>query len=257
VTATRTSGYEGRIGRYTPQLAEALVAVAEVRPGERVLDVGCGTGPLAARLAEIVGPENVCAVDPSSEAIAVCGERLPGIEARVASAEALPYEEGAFDATLAQLVVGLMADAEQGAREMRRVTRRRGRVATCVWDFGGGMTVLRTFWDAAASINPPAARQHDHAKIRPYSTAEELDALWRSAGIREVSTGALVVSARYADFEDLWDPLAVPDGPSGKFLQVLDARQRAAVKRRVRTDLGSPVGAFRLDARAWYAVGYA
>jgi ubiquinone/menaquinone biosynthesis C-methylase UbiE len=108
-----------------------------------------------------VGPENVCAVDPSGDAIAVCAERLPGIEARVASAEALPYADGAFDATLAQLVVGLVADAGQGAREMRRVTRRGGRMATCVWDFGGGMTVLRTFWDAAARVSPGAARQYD------------------------------------------------------------------------------------------------
>jgi hypothetical protein len=54
----------------------------------------------------------------------------------------------------------------------------------------------------------------------------------------------------------VWDPLAMPDGPSGKFLQALGARQPEAVGQRVRADLGSPVGAFRLDARAWYAVGY-
>ena len=116
---------------------------------------------------------------------------------------------------------------------MRRVTRRGGRVATCVWDFGGGMTVLRTFWDAAARVSPGAARQYDQAKIRPYSTAEELDALWRSAGIRIVSTGELVVSAGYTDFDDLWDPLVTPDGPSGKFLQGLDALQVEAVRQQV------------------------
>jgi hypothetical protein len=66
-----------------------------------------------------------------------------------------------------------------------------------------------------------------------------------------------VVSAGYTDFDDLWDPLATPDGPSGKFLQGLDALQVEAVRQQVQKDLGAPAGAFRLDARAWYAVGYA
>jgi SAM-dependent methyltransferase len=251
-----TAGYEGRIGRYSRALAHELIAVAGVRPGQRALDVGCGAGALTEPLAHLVGADQLVAIDPDPDAIAACRARLPDVDVRVGSAEALPCEDDEFDAVLAQLVVGLLTDAAQGVAEMRRVARPGAAVATCVWDFGGGMTVLRAFWDAAVELDPRAAA-HDQASTRPYSTREELHGLWSAAGLRTVSSGALVVGADYRDFDDLWDPLVAPDGSPGHYYAQLDDRHRDALRRAVDERLHRPRGAFRLTARAWYVVGSA
>lgn len=65
--------------------------------------------------------------------------RRPGRSASDASREALAFQEASFDATLSQLVVNFVADAEAGVREMARVTRPGGIVASCVWDYAGEM----------------------------------------------------------------------------------------------------------------------
>jgi SAM-dependent methyltransferase len=251
-----TDGYEGRIGRYSRGLAHELIAVAGVRPGQRVLDVGCGTGALTEPLAQLVGAGQVVAIDPDAAAVEACRERLPDVDVRLGSAEDLPFDDNEFDGVLAQLVVGLLTDAAQGVAEMRRVAQARAPVATCVWDFGGGMTVLRAFWDAAVELDPQAA-EHDQANTRPYSTREELHALWDAGGLRDVSSGALVVGADYRDFDDLWHPLVAPDGAPGRYYTALDDSRREALRRAVGDRLGRPQGPFRLTARAWYVVGSA
>jgi ubiquinone/menaquinone biosynthesis C-methylase UbiE len=254
---TAPDGYEGRIGRYTRELADALIAVAGVRAGQRALDVGCGGGALTEPLAGLLGTEQVVAVDPSPAAVGACRARLPGVDVRLGSAEALPCEDDEFDAVLAQLVVTLLADAERGVAEMRRVARPGAPVATCVWDFGDGMTVLRAFWDAARALDRGAA-EHDQASTRPNSTLEDLHALWVAAGLRDVSAAALVVGADYHDFDDdLWPPLVSPDGPPGRYYAGLDPQHGDDLRRDVRERLGHPRGPFRLTARAWCAVGYA
>jgi len=78
-----------------------LVARARVQPGERVLDVGCGTGALTSVLAEIVGAELVAGVDPSEPFVERARERVPGADLRVAPAEALPFEDDTFDVAFA------------------------------------------------------------------------------------------------------------------------------------------------------------
>ena len=118
-----TGGYEGRIGRYGPELAAALMRAAGVERGQRALDVGCGAGALTLPLAELLGPANVAGVDPDEAAVAACRERVPGADVRVAGAEDLPFPAGEFDVVLAQLVVSLMDDARAGVREMKRVAR--------------------------------------------------------------------------------------------------------------------------------------
>ena len=82
------------------------------------------------------------------------GARYPGVDVRQAPAERLPFPDGAFDATLAQLVVHLMKDPVAGLTEMRRVTRRDGVIAASVWDHAGGQGPLRLFWDAARLLDP-------------------------------------------------------------------------------------------------------
>jgi ubiquinone/menaquinone biosynthesis C-methylase UbiE len=251
-----TTGYEGRIGRYGVELAAAFIRVSGVRGGQRALDVGCGGGALTQPLAELLGPERVVGVDPDAVAVAACRARLPSIEARVAAAEALPFADEEFDVVLAQLVVSFMTDARAGVSEMRRVARRGGAVATCVWDFAAGMTLLRTFWDVATALDPAAASR-DQARTRRFGQPGELSTLWRSAGLEQVSTGELLAGAGYANFEDLWGPLVAPDGSPGAYYAELRPPQREALRQELFHRLGSPSGPFRLAARAWYVLGYA
>ena len=72
------------------------------------------------------------------------------------------------------------------------------------------MTLLRAFWDAAREVDPEAAANADEGIVMHWCGEGELAELWRSAGLREVRFGPLVVRASYSDFEDLWAPFPSP-----------------------------------------------
>jgi SAM-dependent methyltransferase len=245
--------YDRFIGRYGPALADALLEVARVSAGMRVLDVGCGSGALAGQAAQLVGAANVAAVDPSEPFAEGCRARIPGADVRVASAESLPFDEGAFDAVLAQLVVNFMSDAPRGVAEMSRVAKPGGVVAAAVWDYGGGMRMLRTFWDAVAALDPDSAGK-DEGFMR-YATPDELEALWSGAALDDVSVSAVDVEASYEDFDDLWTPFLAGIGPAGAHTVSLAPAGQEALREELRTRLGSPAGPFTLTARAWCVRG--
>jgi SAM-dependent methyltransferase len=247
--------YDRHVGRYGPSLAQALMDFAGVAPGMRALDVGCGPGALTAALARRLGPGSVLAADPSEPFVAACRARLPGVQVALAAAEALPFTDGSVDAALSQLVVNFMRDPEAGVRGMARVTRRGGVVASCVWDYGGEMTLLRAFWDAAREVDPARGAAEDEGVAMPWCGEGELAGLWRAAGLRDVRAGALTVAASYADFEDLWSPLLSGVAPSGAFCVSLDDERRAALRDAYRRRLGVGDGPFTLTARAWAAAG--
>jgi SAM-dependent methyltransferase len=247
--------YDRHVGRYSAELAAALIAFARVEPGMRALDVGCGPGALTAALAELLGEASVCAADPSEPFVQACRARVPGAEVVVAPAEALPFADHAFDATLSQLVVNFMRDPEAGVREMARVTRPGGVVASCVWDYAGEMTLLRAFWDAAREVDPERAAVVDEGTVMRWCGDGELAELWRDAGLRDVQFGQLVVRAGYANFEDLWAPLPTGVAPSGAFCKSLDDERRAALHDAYRSRLGVGKRPFELTARAWAVAG--
>jgi len=247
--------YDGLVGRYGTQLASALIDFAGVEPGMRALDVGCGPGALTAALAGRLGTASVGAADPSEPFIKACRARLPGIDVVVAAAEALPFADGTFDRTLSQLVVNFMRDAEAGVREMGRVTRPGGVVASCVWDYAGEMTLLRAFWRAAREVDPERAAAADEGVVMRWCAEGELAELWRAAGLRDVRFGPLVVSATYTDFQDLWSPFPTGVAPSGAFCKSLDEERRAALHDALRRCLGVGDGPFELSARAWAVAG--
>jgi SAM-dependent methyltransferase len=247
--------YDRFVGRYSARLAEELIAFAEIRPGMRVLDVGCGPGALASALASRLGAENVFAVDPSEPFAEACRVRVPGVAVAVAPAEELPFGDRSFDATLSQLVVNFMANAEAGVGEMARVTRPGGIVASCVWDYGGEMRLLRAFWDAAHEVAPERAAAADEAAVMKWSGEGELRALWESVGLSDVRSGALSVRAAYSGFEDLWSPLPTGIGPAGAFCASLDDHARAALRVAYQRRLGVDEKPFELTARAWAVAG--
>jgi len=243
------------VGRYSSGLAAALIEAAGIEPESRVLDVGCGPGGLAMALANVVGEENVSAVDPSQGFASVARARLPAADIRAAAAEELPFADDTFDAALAQLVVNFMTDAERGVGEMKRVVKPGGTVAACTWDYRDRMTMLRTYWDAAHEVLPDEAEAADEGATMGYSTLEDLTGLWRTVGLGDVRGGELWVTVPYESFDDLWAPLPSGIGPAGAFCASLDPEQQRELRAAWARNLGNPEGPFELTARAWYAVG--
>jgi ubiquinone/menaquinone biosynthesis C-methylase UbiE len=242
--------YDRFMGRYTPTLASALADVARVRPGQRVLDVGCGPGGLTRELVARVGAENVAAIDPAPQFASACRERNPGADVRDGVAEQLPWNDGQFDAALCSLVLGFMRDPDQGVREMVRVTRPAGTVVACMWDIAdGGMTMLRVFWTAAHDIDTKVEGERRMAG----TTKGDIAQRFGRAGLENVVDGALTARADYQDFNDFWEPFTFAVGPAGQYLRSRPADQQARIREACRAAL--PDGSFSLDARAWYARG--
>jgi SAM-dependent methyltransferase len=246
------AAYDRLMGRYSRPLAGVLADAAGITRGQRALDVGCGPGALTAELVRRLGPDGVTAVDPSEPFVDDCRQRNPGVDVRVARAESLPFGGGEFDAALAQLVLHFVSDPPAAAAEMHRVLRPGGTATACVWDFGGGMRVLRAFWDAALEVDADAP---DEAAGMRFGRDGEIAELLSAGGFADVRSGALDVAAEYDDFDDLWAGFTGGVGPSGSFCTALAPDQREALRRGLRYRLGEPSGAFTLAARAWYATG--
>ena len=244
--------YDRFMGRYSTPLAVAFADAAGIEASRRALDVGCGPGALTSELVRRLGAESVAAVDPSESFVEACRRRNPGVDVRVGRAEELPYANEQFSAALAQLVLHFVSDPDATVHEMQRVVQSGGTVAACVWDFGGGMTMLRLFWDAARAIDPAAP---DEAEIRPFGRDGEIAELFVTAGLRDVTSGALDVEAGYADFDDFWTPFLTGTGPAGVYCAALDDESRLRLREDLRGRLGSPPGPFTLTARAWFATG--
>ena len=241
--------YDRFMGRFSVRLASSMVDLAEVRPGQRALDVGCGPGALTAELVRRLGPAAVSAVDPSASFVAAARARYPGVDVRRASAEALPFADATFDATLAQLVVHFLADPVAGLREMARVTRPGGVVAACVWDHAGGRGPLGLFWQVARELDPIVT---DEGEL-PGTREGHLVELFEGAGLDDVRGTTLDADLEFADFDSWWGPFTLAAGPAGTFLAGLDAEGRTALEAGLRARLHR--GPFTVPARAWAARG--
>jgi len=243
--------YDRFMGRYSRLLSGPLAEFASVRRGQRVLDVGCGTGALTSELVARLGPAAVAAVDPSDPFVAATRERHPQVDVRRSPAEHLPFPDAAFDAALAQLVVHFMQDPVAGLAEMGRVTRRDGIVAACVWDHGGGEGPLRIFWDVARSLDPKI----DDESHLPGARKGHLAELFKAAGLREVESAALSVSLEHPTFDAWWEPFTRGVGPAGAYLASLDANQGIRLREDCRRRV--PSEPFTVTAVAWVARGLA
>lgn len=241
--------YRRFMGRFSEPLADSFVGFAGIRSGQRALDVGCGPGALTARLVERLGVEHVSAIDPSAPFVATIGERFPGIDVRRGVAEDLPYDDGTFDAALAQLVVHFMEDPVAGLREMARVTTAGGVVAACVWDHAGKRSPLELFWSVVAAVDPDAADESALAGARDGHLAE----IAAEAGLADVTGSELTVSVPYSGFDEWWEPYTLGVGPAGSYLAGVDPEQYDALVARAREVV--PDGPFEVTATAWCVRG--
>lgn len=257
--AKSADSYEQLMGRWSRKLAGPFLDFAGLEPGERVLDVGCGTGSLTFTLPEVADIGRIDAVDYSETYVEAARQR--NTDPRIAITQGdvcnLAFEDGAFDRTLALLVLHFVPESEQALREMSRVTRPGGTVAAAVWDSFGGMPVQRMFWDTAAVLDPSAAAIRGENYFKPLTRPGQMEALWAKSGLVEVAGIPLMIRMDFKNFEDYWRPIAAGESPLGKYVTGLDDGRRTAFERALRAayEAGEPDGPRSFAAVAWACRG--
>jgi SAM-dependent methyltransferase len=164
---------------------------------------------------------------------------------------AMPFCDDAFDRTLSMLVLNFVPDPAAALQQMIRVTRPGGVVAAAVWDYGDGMQMLRTFWDAAVALDPGAAPRDE--RHMPLCTRGALAELCRAHGLQDVDEQPLTIEMAFTSFVDYWQPFQCGQGPAGVYVSSLAESARCALESRLRDRL--PDAGLTLRARAWAVRG--
>jgi len=177
--------------------ASKVVDTARIRPGERVLDVACGTGVLARVALARTGPHGlVCGLDPSHGMLTIARGLAPAIAWQHGSAEAMPFADQDFDVVLSQFGLMFFADRRQALREMLRVLLPGGRMVVAVWDALAEHPGYAAF---VAVVERHAGMQFAEALRAPFALGnrEDLFALFRYVGAVSVALSTQRCTARY------------------------------------------------------------
>ena len=232
--ATDPEVYEQFMGRWSARLAEPFLEFAGVKAGDRVLDVGCGTGTIS--LASAVRGATTVGVDASETYLD--GARLlrshPGVTYEHGDACRLEYPTASFDACVSALVIDVIPAVELVAAEMRRVTRPGGIVACSTFDFWGGNSPLDLVLDTGAVLDEGIRTLRAQIKARPIVWAHGQADLWRQVGLVDVEETPIVLAFEYAGFEDYWSSWSIGPTRIAQHLTALPSGQREVIKRHVR-----------------------
>ena len=214
---TRTSVWHPTLDGRDPA-CEALHAITHDSPA-RVLEVGCGTGAFASRIAAALPTSDLVAVDQSARFVELTGRR--GLDAQRADAQDLPFDDDSFDTVVAMWMLYHVADLHRGLSELRRVLRPGGRlvavtngddhladlrreaggepVHTHFSSENGEAALLRHFDEVTRDDLPTRAFFPDHATAVAYLQSSQEDVDWQLPlfdGPREYAGHATVFVAR-------------------------------------------------------------
>lgn len=249
--------YEQYVGRWSRKLADEFLRWLAPAPGLAWADVGCGTGALASTILDACAPASVRGIDSSERFVGQARQRTGDTRARFETGDAtrLPWDTDVCDMAVSGLVLNFVRDPDAMTREMARVTKPGGRVAAYVWDYAGGMQMVRHFWDAAVRVSPHDAKL-DQAERFPLCQPEPLRALLERTGLRSVAVRAIDIPTVFRDFDDYWIPFLGKTGAAPTYLASVDDDTRERIRRDLQSRLapvpGTPIA---LTARAWAVHG--
>lgn len=219
---TRAQPYATDLTRLTGPGAQPLLDAAGVTVGTRVLDVATGPGVVAA--AALARFAEVTAVDQSAPMVEIATRF--GIDAQVASADDLPFDDGAFDAVVAGFLLNHLARPEQVVAELARVCR--GRLAMTVWDVPERNVALGLFGPVAAEVGVVADAPPGPDSTR-FADEGEARALLRDLGDVRVQRATWTVEVEPGAW---FDAVGASTPRTGAVIAAATPEQRAQMRRR-------------------------
>jgi len=226
-----------------------------LKPGDRLLDVACGTGIVACAALDRVGPSgSVTGLDRNDGMLAVARCKAPAVDWRTGRAEALPFPDGHFDAVSCQFGLMFFEDRLMALKEIMRVLRPGGRMAVTVWDkaenspgYAAMISLLHRLFgaDAANALRAPFV----------LGDAADLENLFKQAAIGDVTIDTITGQARFGSIRE-W----VHTDIKGWTLEdMIDARQYDALQKAAASALSAFAaqdGAVSFAAPAHIAVAH-
>ncbi len=246
--------YEPYVGRWSRLIALDFLNWLNIAPKKRWLDLGCGTGALSSAILAGFEPTSVVGIDPSPEYVAWASSRVNDDRARFETGDATRLPASTADVVVSGLVLNFLPNPTLALSAMRAVAPN-GVIAAYVWDYAGRMDLMRHFWDAAVALDPKALSL-DEGNRFPICQPDSLTALWKEAGLTDVSTRTIDVPTAFSDFEDFWNPFLGGQGPAPTYALSLGEKDRSALRELIRSRLPiSRDGSIHLIARAWAVQG--
>ena len=226
--ATWSLGDFNEIARQVMAVSDALVEAVDPRPGQRVLDVACGSGNAAIsagrRYCKVTGLDYVPSlVDRGKQRAAA--EGMP-IDFRVGDAQALPFDDASFDVVLSVFGVMFAPDQAKAAREVLRVCKPGGKIGLACWgpeDFGG------TVFKAIATYAPPPPGLTPSTRWGTTAGIEELI----GPGTTNISTTHRTYFQHYESIEQMTEVFFRYFGPANRAIGVVDASVQGALRSNV------------------------
>jgi ubiquinone/menaquinone biosynthesis C-methylase UbiE len=225
--------YERLMGRWSRKVGAAFLEWCGASTGLEWLDVGCGNGAFTEQILSLAAPKSVTGIDPSQGQIAFAEAKHTAATYHVGDALALPFNDQTFDVSVMALAIAFVQDAQKAVDEMARVTKPGGLVATYMWDLPNGgvhlSPISRTLREMGLRGSSPPSGEA--------SQLENLEALWRAAGLRDVETTTLSIDVHFTSFDDFRASNLVLQGPLGEVLKTLSDRQMSELEDRLRQTL--------------------
>ncbi len=229
--ADRWDGTSGRFG-------DAMLEAAELEPGQRVLDVGCGAGSTTIEAARRVAPKGAAVgIDISGPALALARERavasgVYGVEFIEADAQAHPFDPGAFDVVISRFGTMFFSDPVAAFANLRRALRRGGRLAVVAWQgpFESEWTAVAVKVAIAHFGRPPDLGEPGGPVLSLSRTVTNFRSVVKQGGFGDVTLAAITRPMLMgSDVEDVVRMVAATPQSQGLFAGQAEAKVKAAI----------------------------